>query len=80
VHDGTGIYGPKARPYTALTPGKYMVFGVWKKARKRRKSYRFLEIKGQEPNPYLDNAFLIIDGTYVPIRIELLRAQIAAET
>lgn len=46
VHNGTGIYGPKKRK---ITP---------KKARALKTPYGFKKsIKGQKPNPYLENAF-----------------------
>jgi len=80
VHEGTGIFGPNRKPYTAKTPGKYMVFNRWSKARSSAKRFRFLSIKGQRAQPYLREAFLQIEGSYVPARIQLLREQIAAET
>lgn len=52
VHDGTGIYGPRAtkiKPKTA----KYLVFR-WKKM--GNKLVFFKSVKGMKPNPYLKNA------------------------
>ena len=46
VHGGTGIYGPKKAKIRA------------KKARALKTPYGFRKsIKGQKPNPYLENAF-----------------------
>jgi len=78
VHNGTGIYGPRKKPYTALTPGKYMTFFYHKGI--TRKNFRLLSVRGQKAQPYLTNAFLLIERTFMPVRIEHLRAQIAAET
>jgi len=82
VHDGTGIYGPKKQMITAHRPGGFMVFpkSRWPTAVFKRSIYRFQAVKGQKPQPYLDRAFLVVDKSYVPVRIELLRAEIAAET
>jgi hypothetical protein len=82
VHDGTGIYGPKGTVITAHDPDGFMTFPAsrFPTARFKRKEYRFKFVKGQEAQPYLNKAFLLINSTYVPIRIERLRAQIAAET
>lgn len=52
VHDGTGIYGPRAtkiKPKTA----KYLKF-KWKKM--GNKTFYFKSVKGMKPNPYLKNA------------------------
>ena len=76
VHDGTGIFGPKRKPYTAKTPGKYMVFYYHKGI--TRKNFRLLSVKGQRPQPYLIEAYLLIDRTYAPARVNLLRAELAA--
>jgi hypothetical protein len=52
VHDGTGIYGPKARPITPKS-AKYLAF-KWKK---RGNKQMFLKsVKGMKPNPYLKDA------------------------
>jgi len=78
VHDGTGLFGPKRKPYTARTEGKDMVF-YYHKGR-TRKFFRLKFVKGQKPEPYLVRAYLLVDRVYAPARIDLLRAQIAAET
>lgn len=84
VHDGTGIYEPggSGKMITAHDPQGFMTFPAsrWPTAKFKRKEYRFKEVKGQPANPYLDRAFFTINGTYVQARIQLLRAQIAAET
>ncbi len=80
VHNGTGIYGPRKSMITAKIPGQRMKFPRWSKAIDRRPQWRLEAVKGQRPQPYLENAFLIINNTYVPRRIELLRAEIAAGT
>lgn len=52
VHDGTGIYGPRAtkiKPKTA----KYLKF-KWKKM--GNKTFYFKSVRGMKPNPYLKNA------------------------
>ncbi len=79
VHNGTGIYGPRKSPIFAKVPGQRMKFKRWSKAIDRRPQWRLESVKGQRPQPYLENAFLLIDKTYVPARIQLLRAQLAAE-
>ncbi len=74
VHDGTGVFGPRKSPITTNPPGRFMKF-TW-----QGKRFRLKVVKGQLAQPYLNNAFLLIDRIYIPARIELLRAQIAAET
>jgi hypothetical protein len=82
VHDGTGVHGPRGKAITAHDPEGFMKFPAsrWPTARFKRATYRFKSVEGQKPQPYLTDAFLLVDRTYVPARIELLRAQIAAET
>lgn len=52
VHDGTGIYGPRARKITPKT-AKYLKF-KWKKM--GNKTFFFKSVKGIKPNPYLKDA------------------------
>ena len=82
VHNGTGIYGPSKSLITAKRPGGFMTFPAsrWPTAMFKRSNYRFKSVKGQPAQPYLRNAFLLIDSTFVPMRMAVLRAQIAAET
>lgn len=82
VHDGTGIYGPRRKMITAKKPGGFMTFPAarWPTAVFKRKNYRFRSVKGQPPNPYLTEAYLLIERTFMPVRIEQLRAEIGLET
>jgi hypothetical protein len=52
VHDGTGIYGPGARPIKPKT-AQYLAFR-WKKM--GNKQFFFKSVKGMPPNPYLKDA------------------------
>lgn len=79
VHDGTGIYGPKKKPYHAIPPNKYMTF-YYPKAFRANKHFRLKTVLGQQAQPFLRDAYLLIEKTYIPARIELLRARLAAET
>lgn len=78
VHDGTGIYGPRGTPIVPRTH-EFMHFD-WIKGIRRKKGFMLREVQGQKPQPYLTEAFLLINSIYVPARVELLRAQIAAAT
>jgi hypothetical protein len=80
VHEGTGVYGPSKKPYFAKPPLKFMVFPRWSKAVRPDKIFRLESVRGQKPQPYLENAYLQINNVYIPARIQLLRAQIAAQT
>lgn len=82
VHEGTGIYGPTGQMITAHNPDGFMTFPAsrWPTAIFKRAHYRFKEVKGQPANPYLVRAFFKIDNTYVPVRLQLLEAEIAAIT
>jgi hypothetical protein len=72
VHNGTGIYGPSHEPIRPHAPNKFLHFEV------DGKSVFARSVKGQKPNPYLDRAFVIINRTYIPARIERLRLEIRA--
>ena len=80
VHDGTGIYRRGGTPIVPHTQD-FMLFPASKfpTARFKRATYRFASVLGQRPQPYLVQAYLLVNGTYVPARITLLRAQMAAE-
>lgn len=52
VHDGTGIYGPRATPIKPKT-AKYLKF-KWKKM--GNKTFYFKSVKGMKANPYLKDA------------------------
>jgi len=79
VHEGTGRYGPTGEDYFVVPP-KYMIFPRWSKARDRRPVWKLSVIRGQRRQPYLENAYLLINSTYVPARIGLLRTQLATQT
>lgn len=74
VHNGTGIYGQHGKPIVTRPPGKFMKF-YWFKGI-YTKNFRLKKVKGQKPNPYLQEAFLLIERTYIPARVQLLREQI----
>jgi len=69
VHEGTGLYGPLKRLiYPRTAP--FMVFhslGQW---------WKLPSVKGQKPNPYLEEAFRDVEATYAPVRLQKLRAEI----
>lgn len=83
VHDGTGVYGPTGNPITARNPDGYMVFhkSRWPTAKILvRTHYRFKSVQGQPAQPYLDQAYLIVNSRIVPQRITRLQAEISAIT
>lgn len=57
VHDGTGIYGPRARPITPKT-ASHLVF-KWKKMGNKQMFLK--QVKGMKPNQYLKNALPAAD-------------------
>jgi len=69
VHNGTGIYGEHKHPI--IPTHKKLLKFTYHGIRYLRKS-----VAGQEANPYLERAYVIINRTYVPVRIEQLRAEI----
>jgi len=73
VHEGTGIFGPHASPIVPRS-APYLVFSIAGRRFKKR------QVRGQEPNRYLFRAFEYVDGTFVPVRLAQLRAEIAAAT
>jgi hypothetical protein len=75
VHDGTGIYGPHRSPIVPRR-AKNLVFRSHKTGRR----FVLPSVKGQKPQPFLDEAFVIINNTYIPVRIEKLRLEIDAVT
>jgi hypothetical protein len=70
VHDGTGIYGPNNHPIIPNS-GKIM---VWEN--EDGNTIKAKSVKGQKANPYLERAFVIIERTFYPARVEALRAEI----
>lgn len=71
VHEGTGIYGPEHEVIRPHPPNKIM---VWENEDGNTIKAKF--VRGQKPNPYLENAFVIINRTYIPARVEELRLEI----
>jgi len=69
VHDGTGIYGPYKTPIVPRS-APYLKF------RYKGRLWRLPSVKGQKPQPFLREAYFIINRTFVPIRIEQLRTEI----
>jgi hypothetical protein len=58
VHEGTGIYGPKAKPITPKH-GKVLVFT----SRKTNKLVFARSVKGMKGTPYLRNALIAVVGS-----------------
>lgn len=73
VHDGTGIYGPHRSPIVPRR-ARYLKFEY------KGRLWRLRSVRGQRPQPFLTDAFLVVNRTYVPARVELLRAELAAVT
>lgn len=69
VHNGTGIYGPKARPIKPRS-APFMVFEI------NGRKFRLKEVLGQEAQPYLEEAFDEIEARYIPARLAELRAEL----
>lgn len=69
VYRGTGEFGPLHRRIWARG-GEFMYF------RLHGRVYRLRSIAGQKPQPFMREAFNLVDRMYVPIRIEQLRLQI----
>lgn len=74
VHGGTGLFGPHRTPIVSRTPGKLLVFIG------RRGKVATLSVRGQRPQPYLEDAFFEVDRDYVPLRLERLQRAINALT
>ena len=72
VHDGTGIYGPRKSPIVPKPPNKYLVFQI------EDREFRLRSVKGQKPQPFMDEAYYIVNRTYVPAKVESLRLKIQA--
>ena len=69
VHTGTGIYGPYKTPIVPRT-APLLVFKY------KGRSWGLKSVKGQKAQPFLREAYFIINRTFVPIRIEQLRTEI----
>lgn len=70
VHEGTGIFGEHHTPIVPRT-ANFLVF------RYHGKKYRRKFVFGQQPQPFLTEAYEYVDRTYVPRRVERLREEIA---
>lgn len=69
VHEGTGIYGDFHRPIFAHR-GNVFAFDVNGKPKFSRSNL------GQMPHPFVREAVLIVEDTYVPARVALLAEQV----
>jgi hypothetical protein len=74
VHNGTGVYGRFHHPIVARRPNGFMVFDAY------GRHFRRKTVKGQQANPFLEKAYVIINKDYVPLRVERLRLEIRALT
>lgn len=73
VHQGTGIYGPRRSPIVPRTQ-PYMIFRI------DTRWFRMKSVRGQTPQPYLTEAYIVANRTFIPYRIERLREQIASDS
>ena len=65
VHDGTGIYGPRrSRIYPRTAP--YLKFTIGER------TFRLKSVAGQEPQPFMDEAYQIINRFFVPLEVQKL--------
>lgn len=71
VHDGTGIYGPRKSPIVPRT-APYLKFTIGDR------HFRLRSVKGQEAQPFMDEAFFIINRFYVPFKVQELKTRIKA--
>lgn len=69
VHEGTGIFGPHHSPIVPRS-SPFLVF------KGNHGWIRTRSVRGQSPQPYLEKAYLEVDASYVPSRVERLRAEI----
>jgi hypothetical protein len=72
VHQGTGIYGPHRHPIVPRV-APYLVFH-WHGRRWEKKS-----VRGQQPQPFLTEAYVYVNNIYAPAKVSQLRAQLSAE-
>jgi len=70
VHEGTGIFGPLKLPIVPKR-AKFMVFEI------NGRIFRKKSVRGQEPQPYMENAYEVVNRSFVPARIELLKAKLS---
>jgi hypothetical protein len=69
VHDGTGIYGPRRSPITPRT-APYLKFTIGER------TFRLKSVRGQEAQPFMDEAYQIINRTFVPMEVAKLAVAI----
>jgi len=69
VHNGTGVYGRYHHPIVPRH-ANYLVFHIGPEKFVRK------SVRGQPAQPFLENAYVIINNTYVPLRVERLRLEI----
>ncbi len=73
VHDGTGVYGKTGHPIVP-TEKPNLIFHwmgrIWK----------LPEVAGQKAQPYLRDAYVIINGEYISRRMDTLRVEIRSLT
>jgi hypothetical protein len=77
VHNGTGIYGPHKTPIVPRTK-PFLVFRPYPERTGAKIVTR--SVRGQEPQPFLLNAYRVANRSYVPFRLALLRGEFAAVT
>jgi hypothetical protein len=74
VHEGTGIYNPyRRRPYGPRNAQRMTFFAYGRR-------FALKLVRGQEAQPYLKKAYDTLNHSYIPAKIEKLRAEIAAIT
>lgn len=73
VHDGTGVYGPKATPIVPRRAPfmRFQIDGKWFAKR---------SVLGQQPQPYLREAVEEVERTFVPVKLAELRAKLETLT
>jgi hypothetical protein len=73
VHEGTGIYGPRATPIVPRS-SPFLVFNIG------TDKFVLKSVMGQKANPFLTRAFEYVSNTYSPAKLSQLRLEIAAVT
>jgi hypothetical protein len=71
VHNGTGLFGQYKTPIVPVR-SPYLVFHIGDRKFVKR------SVRGQHPQPYLTQAFELVDRTYIPYRFERLSAELHA--
>lgn len=73
VHQGTGLYGPYHSPIVPVRAPRLVFYWHGRKWRKR-------SVRGQKPQPFLDQAYEYVRNVYEPAKLSVLRAEIDAVT